>query len=75
MASEKVKRVQVMHDPQEIAQAILRGVEVGVDESGRTRCRVDDSLTDDELAAIVEALPGITRRLRKRLAGGRETLH
>lgn len=31
MASEKGKKVQVMHDQQEIAQVILRGVEVGVD--------------------------------------------
>lgn len=74
MASEKGKKVQVMYDPQEIAQVILRGVEVGVDAGGRTRCRVDDSLTDDELAAIVEALPEFTRRLRKRVAG-RQTLH
>ena len=75
MASEKGKKVHVMHDHQEIAQVILRGVEVGIDAGGRTRCRVDDSLTDEELAAIVEALPEFTEKLRKRLPAARRILH
>lgn len=61
-------------DPHEAAGALLRGVEVGIDGSGRPRVRVDPDLTDDELRMIVEALPGVLRRLAAE-TGGLQAAH
>lgn len=61
-------------DPREAASALLRGVEVGLDAAGRPRVRVDPDLTDDELRAIVEALPGVVRRLAAE-TGGQQAEH
>ena len=80
MASEKGKKVHVIHDPQEIAQVILRGVEVGVDPAGKMRAKIDRELTPDELEALLDSLPRVERSIRRKLArlrgeGGRYGLH
>ena len=70
-----VKKVHTMHDPREIARALLRGVQVGVDGAGRARVIIDKDLSDEEIAAIVDALPTVHRKMLKRLGRGRTALH
>lgn len=69
------KKVQAMHDPNEIARVSLRGVQVGVDGAGRPRVCIDKDLSDEDITAIIEALPTVHRRMMRRLGRGRTALH
>jgi len=79
MAGEKSRKVVMIEDPNETAQALLRGVEVGLAPGGEMKGRIDRDLTPDELEALLDALPKVERKIRRRLAaaraGGRHGIH
>ncbi len=78
--TRKTQKVQIIDDPNDAAQALLRGVEVGVDPAGKMRAKIDRELTPDELEALLDSLPRVERSIRRKLArlrgeGGRYGLH
>lgn len=78
--TRKTQKVQIIDDPNDAAQALLRGVEVGADPAGKMRAKIDRELTPDELEALLDALPRVERQIRRRLdhlrsKGGRFGLH